>query len=337
MSTKPEIERIQVLHDLQTHFEVPEAVRTTLESQLSTEDQAQIERFFSGFMIEDVFEWIFSAMPWVNLIHAHDQQQFPMRSKANYQVPDFLILVETSALEHRPLLVDVKRMQKDKLKLELKDSQVALCERYAAALEIPLVYAVYWERFGAWTLNTPDTFERKSSSRKLQMTSALELDCGAILGDISFMVPPSVVRVSRFSTEDVTESSVRHHKHGRLVSDIVSLGERRVEMDSFESAAIDSMLVMTTVKEVSCGNGVTERTETLNDFYVPKLSSWITRHIAIFSTKPSEQYAHASACTITELMKKLDCQVVHLFPSGRSKQLEQLDEVFRNARKDSAT
>jgi hypothetical protein len=87
MTNKPEIERLQVLHDLQTHFDVPEAFRTTLESQLSADDQAQMGRFISGFKIEDWFEWTFSAMPWVNLIHGLDQQQFPIRSKAIIRSP----------------------------------------------------------------------------------------------------------------------------------------------------------------------------------------------------------------------------------------------------------
>lgn len=336
MPDKPEIEKLRVLHDLHTQFDVPEAIRKTLESQLSSDDQGRVERFISGFMIEDWFEWIFSAMPWVQLIHGLDQQQFPVRSKDKYQVPDFLLLVETSALEHRPLLVEVKRVPKDKFSLKLQESQIVLCERYAARLQIPLVYAVYWERLSVWTLNTPDTFERKSSSRKLPMTSAFELDCGAILGDISHMVPPALVRVSRFSTQNVTDSSVRHEKYGRLVTDMASLGDHMVEMTSLESAVIDSMLTMTQVNEANLGNGETELTETPDNVYLLKLSSWITRHLAIFKTQPSEQYANMSAYVITEFMKKLDCPVLHMFPSGRSKQLEQLYELFRTTKEESA-
>src|SRR5687767_9396215 len=99
MPDKPEIEKLRVLHDPHTQFDVPEAVRRTLESQLSPEDQGLVERFISRFTIEDWFEWIFSAMPWVQLIHGLDQQQIPTRSKDKYQVPDFLLLVETSSLE----------------------------------------------------------------------------------------------------------------------------------------------------------------------------------------------------------------------------------------------
>src|SRR6266404_3846823 len=37
MPKKPEIEKLRVLHDLHTQFEVPEAIRKTLESQLSAD------------------------------------------------------------------------------------------------------------------------------------------------------------------------------------------------------------------------------------------------------------------------------------------------------------
>lgn len=336
MPDKPEIEKLRVLHDLRTQFDVSEAIRKTLVSQLSADDQGRVERFISGFKIEDWFEWIFSTMPWVQLIHGLDQQQFPMKSKDKYQVPDFLLLVETSALEHRPLLVEVKRVPKDKFSLKLQESQIALCERYAAKLQIPLLYAVYWERLSGWTLNTPDTFERKSSIRKLPITSAFDLDCGAIFGDISHMVPPALVRISRFSVQNVTDSPVRHETYGRLVSAVASLGDRRVEMSILESAAIDSMLTMTRVKETNLGNGETELIETPDSVYMLKLSSWITRHLAIFKTQPTEQYANMSAHVIMEFMKKLDCPLLHLFPSGRSKQLERLEELFRTTKEESA-
>lgn len=337
MPEKPEIEKLRVLHDLRTQFDVPEAIRKSLESQLSPDDQGRVERFVSGFRIEDWFEWIFSAMPWVQLIHALDQQQFPARSKEQYQVPDFLLLVEASDLVHRPLFVEVKRVPKDKFSLKLQEFQIGLCERYAATLQIPLVYAVYWERLGGWTLNTPDTFELKSSRRKLTMTSAIELDCGAILGDISHMVPPALVRVSRWSLLNVTDRSIRHEKYGRLVTDTASLGDCKVEMTGMESAAIDSMLNMSRIKETALGNGEFELTESPDSVYILKLSSWITRHLAVIKTPPSERDANVSAHVITEFMKKLECPLLHLFPKERSTQITRLDEVFRTSRQEPAS
>jgi len=331
MPEKPEIEKIRILHDLHTQFDVPEAVRSTLQSQLTSGSQQQVERFISGFKIEDWFEWIFCPMPWVQLIHGLDQQQFPVRSKEKYQVPDFLMLVETSAFTHQPLLVEVKRVPREKRTLKLQDSQVLLCQQYASALNIPLVYAVYWELLSVWTVNTVDSFENKSSSRKLPMTTAFELDCSAILGDVSFLVRSALVRQSRFTKHGVTPDCVQHHKYGRLLADRVDLGEKRVDMTSLESAAIDSMLAMKLRSEKNVGDGVTELVETTDEIYMLKLSSWITRHLGLFKMAPSEQYANVSAHVINDLMKKLDCPVMHLFPTDGTEELKRIDALFRTS------
>jgi hypothetical protein len=290
--------------------------------------QNQIDRFMSGFKIENWFEWVFCPMPWVQLIHGLGQQQFPKRSKEKYQVPDFLVIVETSGLIHQPLLVEVKRVPREKETLKLQKSQVTLCQRYASTMNFPLVYAVYWDKLSAWTMNTVDTFETKSSTRKLAMMKAFELDCSAILGDISHFVPNSLVRVSRFTKQGVTPNGVQDQKYGHLLSDTVILGDKRVQMSSIESGAIDSMLTMKLQREENVGSGVTEIVECTDDSYILKLSSWITRHIGLFQTEPSEQYSNISAHVITGLMKKLDCRLIHLFPTDRTEDLKRIDSLF---------
>ena len=328
MSDKPKISQLRILHDLQNHFEVPATFKGSLESQLSKEDQDRIERFVAGFKIEDWFKWTFSAMPWVRLLHGLDQQQFPGYSKGTYQVPDYLLVVETTALTQQPLLVEVKRVPRRKKTLKLPKSQIALCENYAAVLNIPLVFAIYWEWFGGWTLNTPDTFEGEASSRKLSMATAFELDCALILGDISFFVPQSLLRVSRFDQKDVSDSVARHLTHGRLVSDVAVLGDKRVDMTNVESAAIDSMITMKSRTVKDCGSGETEVVENPDGNFMPKLSSWISRHLATFKMDPTEEYANVSAHVITELMKKLGCPLCQFFPSGRSDDVKRLETLF---------
>jgi len=327
MPEKPEIEKLRVLHDLQNQFDVSDGFKSALKAQLSDDDQNRIERFVAGFKIEDWFECIFSAMPWSLLIHGLDQQQFPSRSKESFQIPDFLMLVETTELNHQPLLVEVKRVPRQKATLKIQGSQIGLCKNYATALNVPLVFAIYWEKLNGWTLNTSDTFEGKASTRKLPMTTAFEFDCGLILGDVSYFVPQSLTRVSRFDKNGVSESSVRHEKYGRLVSDVAVLGDNRIEMTSMESAAIDSMMTMNR-DEKRLANGQTELLGNLDENYMLKLSSWITRHLSLFNTKPNEQYANVSAHVISNLMNNLGCPPRHMFPSGRSNELKRLETLF---------
>ncbi len=330
MSEKPEIEKLRVLHNLQNQFDVTDGFKSALKAQLSEDDQNRIGRFVVGFKIEDWFEWIFSAMPWSLLIHGLDQQQFPSRSKESFQVPDFLMLVETTALTHQPLLVEVKCVPRQKETLKIQGSQIDLCQNYATALNIPLVFAIYWEKLSGWTLNTPDTFKGKASTRKLPMTKAFEFDCSLILGDVSYFVPQSLTRISRFDKKGVSESSVRHEKYGRLVSDVAVLGNNRIEMNRRESAAIDSMVPMN-IDEKRLANGQTELLKNLNENYMLKLSSWITRHLSLLNTKPTEQYANVSAHVISDLMNNLGCTLCHMFPYGRSNELKRLERLFMSS------
>ena len=283
----------------------------------------------SGFKIEDWFEWIFCQMPWVHLVHALDQQQFPRQSKEKYQVPDFLVIVETSALAHQPLLVEVKRVPREKKSLKLGDSQVTLCQQYASTLNIPFVFMTYWDKFSAWTMNTVDAFERKTSARKLPVLKAFEPDCSAILGDISYLLLEPIVRQSRFTWRDIIPGCVQYQKYGRLLSDTVAVGDRRVELSHIESSVIDAMWATRIRSETKLGDGVTELIETNDDPYVPKLSTWITRHAGLLQTEPSEQCSNVSACVITDLMSKLGYPIVHLFPTGATEDLKHIDAIFR--------
>lgn len=327
MPDKPEIEKIHALHNLESQFDVPEEMRHLLHSQLSDRDRDSISRFVRGFKIEDWFQWIFSAMPWAMLIHGLHQEQFPDRSKMSYQVSDFLTIIETSKLTPQPLLVEVKRVSGDEMTLKVNAAQMTLCERYASDLRIPLVYAIYWEKLNAWTVNTPDSFQYNSSKRKLSMARAFDHDCSSIFGDVSFFVPQGLVRTSCFDAE--VSCGVVHEHLGAMISDVITLGSNQVRLTGSESAAIDSMLTMKTLSTETIG-AKTTLVQTIEDNYMLKLSSWITRHLSMFEgITPTAENSNVSANVISHLMTRLECTVIHLFPNGKTSQLSELDSLFR--------
>ena len=88
------------------------------------------------------------------------------------------------------------------------------------------------------------------------------------------------------------------------------------------------MMMMKTRGVERCNNGDTKLTETPDSTYMLKLSSWITRHLAMFDTTPTEQNAHTSAHVIAGLMEKLSCPPCQIFPHGRSDELKQLEQIF---------
>jgi hypothetical protein len=205
---------------------------------------------------------------------------------------------------------------------------MVLCENYAAALGIPIVYAVFWKQFDAWTLNTPDTFRHCSSVRKLTIIDAIEHDCGSILGDVSYLMSQSLTRVSTYIKDGESESGVQHEDYGRLVSDLAILGENRIEMSSVESAAIDSV-AMSRRSSIATESGRTELIEAPDGNHMLKLSSWITRHLSKFGETPTVQNAAVSAHIISGLMEKLRVELIHvMFPAEKSAELERLRTLF---------
>src|SRR5205814_1564634 len=95
------------------------------------------------------------------------------------------------------------------------------------------------------------------------------------------------------------------------------------------------MMQMKTLKVTEFDNGDTELIETPDELYILKLSSWVTRHLALFRVEPTDTLANKSAWYIIEFMKKLDCPVMHLFPTNRTEELKGLDKMFRTSAKET--
>jgi len=97
-----DIERIRLLHEFGKYFRYPEDVRDLLLSQVSDHIRQNVARFAREFAVEDLFDSVFSSLPWCMLLHDLDERQLPDESKAHYQVPDSLCLIETSKQETLP-------------------------------------------------------------------------------------------------------------------------------------------------------------------------------------------------------------------------------------------
>lgn len=89
-----------------------------------------------------------------------------------------------------------------------------------------------------------------------------------------------------------------------------------------------SVITMKNRDEKRFNNGQTELLENPDGNYMLKLSSWITHHLALFNKTPTEQNANISAYVISNLMNNLGCPPLHMFPSGRSNELKQLETLF---------
>jgi hypothetical protein len=324
-----DIGKQRLIHQLHQHFNIPEELATALTGQLTADDQNALARFSKGFKAEDWFAILFSELPWTVLLHGLEQNQLPVASKSQYQVTDFLVLAETTSLAHVPLIVEVKRVAAKKRSLSIRSNQALLSEQYSEKIGIPLLYATYWDGFGVWTVNTPDSFEQKSSRRKLEMLRALELDCSGAFGDVSYLISPPITRTLTFSAKrDIAKA--QHRKHGTLQTDLVTKGDHQIELELMQSAAFDAIFEMKE-SDVSKVGDTTTVSEFLHNTCLLKLSWWVSRHLAMFGALPEPKYVNMSMYMIAELTEQLGIPYVHMFPPPVTPQIAQLQRIVIDA------
>lgn len=127
-----DINKIKVIHEIKNRFSVDDTTLNKFIEQIDSSDfKDNIDRFFRGYKVEDNFHILFSAMPWVKLIHELGQNQLPTLSKEVYQVPDFTIFFQTSKKENTPILLEVKSVKGDSQSLEVMTKQLNACVEYS--------------------------------------------------------------------------------------------------------------------------------------------------------------------------------------------------------------
>ena len=259
-----DIKKIRLIHELKSCFQVGPSTVHTLINQIENSDYKEnIERFFRGYIIEDKFNIHFSALPWTKLTHSLGQNQLPVLSKKEYQVPDYLIYYETSKKGVKPILFEVKSVKGDKTNLEVMSKQLTACMEYAKVINVPFLYAIYWEKY-------------------------------------------------------------QHREYGVIVSDRVSINNcNYIEISNIESAIIDSFIKMRIVDSKVEGDKTTiiEKSE---DIYFMKLSTLISRHIAILDINFNEKNTDLSRRIIIEFSKKLEIPLSYSIPIDKTSTSDKL-------------
>ncbi|MEI6576767.1 MAG: hypothetical protein WCO63_11370 [Bacteroidota bacterium] len=332
-----EIHKAQILHDLKENFEVPEGLLNAFILQIENENvRDNISRFFKGYTIEDNFSYTFSSLPWTKLLHAVEQKQYPTSSKEKFQVPDYFIFYENNKNKIFPLSIEVKSVTGNKETLKnIMPVQLQNCLHYSAILNATLLYAIYWENFNLWTLNTFEHFERKTSNYKLSFENAYKNDLSIILGDSTYIIDSPIYRKTIYNMSQSNPEKVHHAKFGEILKDEVSLDENVgfLEINQAEAAIIDSFANMEVISEKSTsGEDIIEVLEKSKGVYLPKLSTLIISHIALFNLELTSEYCETSRRIIVEFMKKLAIKSSFQIPKIRT---TITDSLFETAFKDS--
>ncbi len=143
-----DIQKIKLIHDVKNVLGIDAELAHKLADQIEdSEIKERINSFFASYKVEDIFQYLFSVLPSVRLIHKLDQNQLPSTSKADFQVPDFLVLFRTSKGVDKALLVDIKFAQRNKLTFNIMQNQHLISKNYSFTLNIELLYAIYWQNY----------------------------------------------------------------------------------------------------------------------------------------------------------------------------------------------
>jgi Holliday junction resolvase len=143
----------------------------------------RIKRLDIGIPAEDEFAFLISWMGKCGLVHKLEQEQSPPESKKLYRVPDLLAFFRYK--NHLiPALIEVKTSVDDKL--SWRPDYLDGLKLYAATLNLPLLVAWKWNRFGLWTLFEAKHFTKSRKNYTVNSVLALRENLMSILaGDFA--------------------------------------------------------------------------------------------------------------------------------------------------------
>jgi len=271
--------KIRLIHEIDATFTniSPEIVNTLKSQIIDKEKQINLERFFSGYSTEDTFYYIYSALPWIKLIHPLSQEQVPFESKKEFQVPDFMVYIETSKNESMPLLIEVKGVKKKRSTLSLPQIQFENLANYARVMNIPLLFAIYWQTYHIWTINDMEIFLKKTSCYKLDIDTSIQNDLSVIFGDFTFIVPPHLQRAMTFDKNKQDNNPIKHKEYGGLVEELITWDVKKLyQINSNESMLLRSFMNMGRNKIEQEGN-ITKMLYISSEQYLPKFTYLIIR------------------------------------------------------------
>lgn len=277
-----DIEKAHHLFKLQQVFIMSDDTLQSFIQQIENNNiRNNINRFFRGYAVEDIFKKLFSHMPWVKLINELEQEQFPEKSKEDFQVPDFLVTYETSQLKNSMILVEVKSVSGNKTTLNIPKPQFNISQNYTKVMDKPYVYAIFWEKYNYWTLNGIEHFVKKSSEYKIDLGTAIQNDLSIILGDFTYITPSHIYRKSIFQ-KDLSEGAVKHEKYGYMIKDAISAErDSYIKLKISESVLIDSFLDFKEIEVLKSDNPnqikLIEGTE--GQIHTKKLSNLILNYL----------------------------------------------------------
>lgn len=242
-----DLEKANVLHQLMANFDVPPEMLESLKTQITQPKISDnLDRIFDGLSIEDSYHNVVASLPWVKNVHSLHQKQ-ERKHKEKYQVPDYNLLVENNQDEDFPILIDVKTAKGQKETCKLQPAVLPNLRNYAKTHKVPLLIAVFWEKYQYWTHNTLEHFGTKG---KISFSDAFANDLSHILSDYIFIFSHEFYRKTYFS-DTPNDEVIQHKDYGPIASVYMGFELSSLEEISLiDNAVIDAVFTLKE-KEVS--------------------------------------------------------------------------------------
>lgn len=142
----------------------------------------QVHRLNIGLPCEDEFSVVCAWLGQCQLIHKLDQQQVPVASRQQFQVPDLLAMFSSQTTKS-PVLIEVKSNTKQAL--SFRPDYLARLQNYASLLRLPLLIA--WKFHSLWVLFEAHHLQMAKKNYNINLGMAEQENVlGVLAGDVSY-------------------------------------------------------------------------------------------------------------------------------------------------------
>lgn len=143
-----------------------------------------VRRLDIGLPVEDEFSVVCAWLGKCQLLHKLDQQQVPISSRREFQVPDMLAKFSTQTSKF-PVLIEVKS-KKDNV-LSFQPDYLQRLQNYADLVGMPLLIA--WKFHSLWMLFEARHMKKADKNFNIKMETAMRENLlGSLAGDVAYKI-----------------------------------------------------------------------------------------------------------------------------------------------------
>jgi hypothetical protein len=183
-----------------------------------------------GFRAQTMFAYLAAALGGCKIITEEDGGDFYV-ADPTLKRPDFRILTD----EGKEFFVEAKNFNQTDptTPFVLKAEYAHSLRSYAEAFQKPLLFAIYWVRWGLWTLTPFAHFSRSGETYAIELTEAMKNDEKALIGDCMIGIPKPLSL--RFYTDPTKPRKVSPDGHAQFtIQRVVFVAAGRDIVDAFE-------------------------------------------------------------------------------------------------------